>query len=51
MNDVLVARKDFGAATESEPSITLAVMLASSAAREFLTSDDTQILAYLPEQD
>lgn len=44
---VLVAGKDFGAATESEPSITLAVVSTSSSTGQFLASDNTQILAYL----
>jgi hypothetical protein len=44
---ILVAWEDLGAAAEPEPSITLAVMLTSSSTREFLTSDNTQILTYL----
>lgn len=44
---VLVAGKDFGAATESEPAITLAVMPTSSSTGQFLASDDAQIVTDL----
>ena len=44
---VLVAGKDFGAATESEPAITLAVMPTSSSTGQFLASDDAQIFTDL----
>jgi hypothetical protein len=43
----LIARKYFGAATESEPAVTFSIVLATSPTGKFLAGHDTQNLLWL----